>query len=201
MGFVTYPWQFCQLEDGNKRKRTFIHHFILWLKWILLALSVGVTFSEQFNSPLSYRWHHRQHLTLDLDWLHSTNQEGARYQDKCLVLLWLSKAVFSACFLSSSGLWCQGFSFPVYSLRCILSSPSALLVWFCPHCKSHCCHSLSWTASKNYASIPFTDKFSHLSMDSLHLVSTQTWSHRIGLTESPTSAVYCWFLLDWQTHE
>lgn len=43
---------FCLLGEGNRGERVFIHHFMLWLKWILLALNIEATFSEQLNSPL-----------------------------------------------------------------------------------------------------------------------------------------------------
>lgn len=61
--------RFCLLGGGNRGERVFIPRSVLWLKWVLLALNVGVTHSEQHNSPLC--------LILDLD-QPLLNQEGER---------------------------------------------------------------------------------------------------------------------------
>lgn len=171
---------FCLLGGDNRGERVFIPHSVLWLKWVLLALNVGTTHSEQHNSPLC--------LILDLD-QPLLNQEGERMNrtNLCafcgcvavhLLLLHLffvqlrsvvAGFLFSSIFSTLTLPYLFGF---VPTINQSAATPSAL-------------------NSKNYVSIPFTYKFSHLSMDSIHLVSTQIQSHRIGLTESPASTVCC----------
>lgn len=104
-GVCHLPLKVLHAWGGQQEQKSFHPSFHVVAKVDFTCLKCWGYIFWTLHSPLSYWWLHRQYLTLALHWLHLTN--WARYQDKCLVLLWLSKAVFSACFLSSSGLWCQ----------------------------------------------------------------------------------------------
>jgi len=65
---------FCPRRESNGGGRVSIHCFMLWLKWILLALNVGATFSEQLNSPLPHWWCCRQCSILALEQPHSAEE-------------------------------------------------------------------------------------------------------------------------------